>query len=202
MVKNAGSGDMVAIEEATDDHFTKIVELNLTGLFRFCREAVQYFLPHIESHIINVTSANATLPICGLTYTSTNGAVKAMTNNIAIRLLGTKIRCNVIALGVTNTEVAVRLGLLANKKVVTSEPAIGIDTFIPSAITGSKPIGANSEVPMPIAPIPNANRGQLKLLGELTMPLLFNLFSSKNAIRILQGNTSGYTKIGSLALES
>lgn len=37
MVNNAGSGDMVSIEEATDEHFARIVELNLTGVFRYCR---------------------------------------------------------------------------------------------------------------------------------------------------------------------
>lgn len=106
MVNNAGSGDMVAIEEATDDHFAKIVELNLAGVFRYCREAVQYFLPRNEGRIINISSVNATLPICGVAYTSTKGGVNTMTKNIAIRLSGTKIRCNAIAPGVTDTEAA------------------------------------------------------------------------------------------------
>lgn len=106
MVNNAGSGDMVAVEEATDEHFAKIVELNQTGVFRFCREAVQHFLPRNEGRIINVTSVNATLPICGVAYTSTKGAVNTMTKNIAIRLSGTNIRCNAIAPGVTDTDAA------------------------------------------------------------------------------------------------
>lgn len=106
MVNNAGSGDMVAIEEASDDHFAKIVELNLVGVFRFCREAVQHFMPRNEGRIINISSVNAILPICGVAYTSTKGAVNTMTKNIAIRLSGTKIRCNAIAPGVTDTEAA------------------------------------------------------------------------------------------------
>lgn len=106
MVNNAGSGDMVAVEEATDDHFAKIIELNLAGVFRYCREAVQHFLPRNEGRIINVSSVNGTLPICGVAYTSTKGAVNTMTKNIAIRLSGTKIRCNAIAPGVTDTEAA------------------------------------------------------------------------------------------------
>ena len=106
MVNNAGSGDMVAIEEASDEHFAKIVELNLAGVFRYCREAVQYFLPRNEGRIINVSSVNGTLPICGVAYTSTKGAVNTMTKNIAIRLSGTNIRCNAIAPGVTETDAA------------------------------------------------------------------------------------------------
>ncbi|KFZ38563.1 3-ketoacyl-ACP reductase [Shewanella mangrovi] len=106
MVNNAGSGDMVAIEEASDEHFAKIVELNLAGVFRYCREAVNHFLPRNEGRIINVSSVNGTLPICGVAYTSTKGAVNTMTKNIAIRLSGTNIRCNAIAPGVTDTEAA------------------------------------------------------------------------------------------------
>ena len=106
MVNNAGSGDMVAVEEASDEHFAKIVELNLSGVFRYCREAVQHFLPRNEGRIINVSSVNGTLPICGVAYTSTKGAVNTMTKNIAIRLSGTNIRCNAIAPGVTDTEAA------------------------------------------------------------------------------------------------
>ncbi len=106
VVNNAGSGDMVAVEEATDEHFAKIVELNLAGVFRYCREAVQHFLPKNEGRIINISSVNGTLPICGVAYTSTKGAVNTMTKNIAIRLSGTNIRCNAIAPGVTDTEAA------------------------------------------------------------------------------------------------
>ncbi|MEZ4380328.1 MAG: SDR family oxidoreductase [Nannocystaceae bacterium] len=106
MVNNAGSGDMVAVEEASDEHFAKIVELNLVGVFRFCRAAVQHFMPRDEGRIINVSSVNGTLPICGVAYTSTKGAVNTMTKNIAIRLSGTGIRCNAIAPGVTNTDAA------------------------------------------------------------------------------------------------
>ena len=106
MVNNAGSGDMVAIEEASDEHFAKIVELNLAGVFRYCREAVTHFLPRNEGRIINISSVNGTLPICGVAYTSTKGAVNTMTKNIAIRLSGTRIRCNAIAPGVTDTDAA------------------------------------------------------------------------------------------------
>lgn len=106
MVNNAGSGDMVAIEEATDEHFAEIVELNLAGVFRYCRQAVQHFMPRGTGAIINVSSVNGTLPICGVAYTSTKGAVNTMTKNIAIRLSGTGIRCNAIAPGVTDTDAA------------------------------------------------------------------------------------------------
>ena len=42
-----------------------------------------------------------------------------------------------------------------------SIPATGIETSTPLAITGSNPIGENSVVPMPKAPIASASKGKL-----------------------------------------
>lgn len=106
MVNNAGTGDMVAVEECEDDHWAKVMELNLTGVFRYCREAVRHFMPRGDGRIINISSVNGELPICGVAYTSTKGGVNIMTRNIAIRLSGTNIRCNAIAPGVTDTDAA------------------------------------------------------------------------------------------------
>lgn len=106
MVNNAGYGDMFAIEETTDEHFEMVVQINFAGVFRFCREAVQHFIPRNEGVIVNVSSVNGDLPICGVAYTSTKGAVNTMTKNIAIRFSGTGIRCNAVAPGVTDTPMA------------------------------------------------------------------------------------------------
>ncbi|GGA96569.1 SDR family NAD(P)-dependent oxidoreductase [Allosediminivita pacifica] len=106
LVNNAGVGEMYAVEKTSDDHFDKIVQINLAGPFRFCREAVNHMMPRNEGRIINVSSVNGTTPICGVAYTSTKGGLNTMTLNIAMRLSGTKIRCNAIAPGVTDTDAA------------------------------------------------------------------------------------------------
>lgn len=106
MINNAGYGDMSSIEETTDEHFEEVIQINYFGVFRYCREAVQHFIPRNEGVIVNVSSVNGVLPICGVAYTSTKGAVNTMTKNIAIRFSGTGIRCNAIAPGVTETPMA------------------------------------------------------------------------------------------------
>lgn len=106
LVNNAGCGDMVSIEECSDEHFDSVVQINYAGVFRFCREAVQHYLPRNEGVIVNVTSVNASLPRAGLAYASTKGAVNTMTKNIAIRFAGTGIRCNAVAPGETDTPMA------------------------------------------------------------------------------------------------
>lgn len=106
LVNNAGYGDMMSIEEYTDEHFDEVVQINYAGVFRFCREAVQHFMPRNQGVIVNVTSVNGSLPLGGLAYVSTKAAVNAMTTNIAVRFVGTGIRCNAVAPGNTDTPMA------------------------------------------------------------------------------------------------
>ena len=106
MVNNAGVGEMYAVEKTTDDHFDDIMQINLAGPFRYCREAINHMMPRNEGRIINVSSVNGPKPICGVAYTTTKGGINTMTLNIAIRLSGTNIRCNAIAPGVTDTDAA------------------------------------------------------------------------------------------------
>ncbi|KAG1454205.1 hypothetical protein G6F57_015557 [Rhizopus arrhizus] len=44
-------------------------------------------------------------------------------------------------------------------------PALGMDTFTPSAMTGSRPMGENSVTPMPNAPTASANNGRPAFTG-------------------------------------
>lgn len=106
MVNNAGVGEMYAVEKTTNEHFDEIMQINLAGPFRYCREAINHMMPRNEGRIINVSSVNGTKPICGVAYTTTKGGINTMTLNIAIRLSGTRIRCNAIAPGVTETDAA------------------------------------------------------------------------------------------------
>ncbi|AWO80502.1 MULTISPECIES: SDR family NAD(P)-dependent oxidoreductase [Serratia] len=106
LVNNAGVGDMVSIEECSDEHFDTVVQVNYAGVFRFCREAVRHFMSRNEGVIVNVTSINGSLPLGGLAYTSTKAAVNAMSTNIAVRFAGTGIRCNAVAPGNTDTPMA------------------------------------------------------------------------------------------------
>jgi 3-oxoacyl-[acyl-carrier protein] reductase len=89
LVNNAGFGEMVPVEETTDEHFDEVLAVNLFGVFRYCREAARHFKP-----------------VMGVAYTTSKGAVNTMTRNIAMRFAGTGIRCNAIAPGVTETDAA------------------------------------------------------------------------------------------------
>lgn len=134
MVNNAGYGDMFSIEETTGEHFEMVVQINFAGVFRYCREAIQHFMPRNEGVIVNVSSVNGELPICGVAYTSTKGAVNTMTKNIAIRFSGTGIRCNAVAPGVTDTPMAQAwaAGELAGGDTMLKYSNIYTNTELPS----------------------------------------------------------------------
>lgn len=103
VVNNAGKGDLWTIETATDELFDEVIDINLKGPFIYCREAVSYMLPRKSGVIINVSSVNGVRPMCGAAYTSTKGALNILTKNIAIRLVGTGVRCNALCPGFTVT---------------------------------------------------------------------------------------------------
>lgn len=104
LVNNAGFGEMASIEETTDEHFENTLAVNLFGVFRYSRQAVQHFLPRDKGVIINVSSVNGNKPVNGISYTTSKGAVNTMTKHLAMRFAGTGIRCNAIAPGVTVTD--------------------------------------------------------------------------------------------------
>jgi len=106
MINNAGAADMYSVEDTPGDVFENILQVNHAGVFRFCRAAARHFIPRSEGVIINVSSVNGARPVCGVSYTSTKGAVNTMTRNIAMRFAGTGIRCNAVAPGFTDTRLA------------------------------------------------------------------------------------------------
>ncbi|UZR96832.1 SDR family NAD(P)-dependent oxidoreductase [Chondrinema litorale] len=104
LVNNAGFGEMASIEETTDEHFENTLQVNLFGVFRYSREAIQHFLPKNKGVIINISSVNGNKPVNGISYTTSKGALNTMTKHLAMRFAGSGIRINTIAPGVTVTD--------------------------------------------------------------------------------------------------
>ncbi|UII25732.1 SDR family oxidoreductase [Fulvivirga maritima] len=104
LVNNAGFGEMASIEETTDEHFENTLQVNLFGVFRYSREAIQHYIPRGKGVIINISSVNGNKPVNGISYTTSKGAVNTMTKHLGMRFAGTGIRVNTIAPGVTVTD--------------------------------------------------------------------------------------------------
>lgn len=103
LVNNAGLGDMIMIDETTDEGVAAIMDVNFGGPLRYIREALRVFLPKNDGCIINITSVGGTRPVFGAAYAASKGALNTLTKNVAIRLCNSNIRCNAVAPGATLT---------------------------------------------------------------------------------------------------
>ncbi len=103
VVNNAGMSNMYFINNTTDEEWDKVIALNQTSLFYYCREAVLHMKPRMKGSIINVSSVNALRPIAGFAYSVSKYAVVGITRSIAYQFAGTNLRCNCLCPGVVNT---------------------------------------------------------------------------------------------------
>ncbi len=79
LINNAGIGEQKMIDETDDEWMMQVMNTNLGGPMRYIREALKIFMPKNEGVIINISSVNGNRPFCGVTYTSTKGALNTLT---------------------------------------------------------------------------------------------------------------------------
>jgi 3-oxoacyl-[acyl-carrier protein] reductase len=104
LVNNAGVYEWSPLEEITEEQFHKHFNVNVLGLLLATQEAVKHF-DSAGGSIINISSAVTSLtPPTSSVYTSTKGAVDAITRTLAKELGPRKIRVNAINPGLIETE--------------------------------------------------------------------------------------------------
>jgi 3-oxoacyl-[acyl-carrier protein] reductase len=106
LVNNAG--DLLgrtSISEMTDEHFARVMDLNMTSVFAACREAVPVMRRQNGGAIVNLTSIAARTGGAGgsVAYATSKGAVSTFTRGLAKELARDGIRVNAIAPGVITT---------------------------------------------------------------------------------------------------
>ena len=100
----AGIGDYhTRTVRVSDELWQRMLDVNLTGTFKMCREALKYMEKQGSGSIINTSSGAGVRANSGCCYTATKFAVEGLTRNIAINYGGTDIRCNCIQPGITTT---------------------------------------------------------------------------------------------------
>ncbi len=111
LINNAGIADYFCPIERTDDEmWQRFLDVNQTSVFRFCREALKYFVPQDYGVIVNMSAIAGIQGNAGMPYSTTKTAVVGLTKNIAIQYAGTGIRCNALCPGavlssMTNPEI-------------------------------------------------------------------------------------------------
>ena len=107
LVNNAAIGEFgPLLHETTDQAWEEVLATNLTGVFRFTRAVIPHMLGRGGS-IVNVSSVAGLVGIpLSAAYSSTKGAIQAMTRCLAIDYAKEKIRCNCVCPALVDTPMA------------------------------------------------------------------------------------------------
>lgn len=105
LINNAGTIRRAPAHEHSDDDWQTVIDTNLNGVFRFCREAGKVMLKQKSGKIINIASLlsfSGGITVPG--YAASKGAVMQLTKALANEWAESNIQVNAIAPGYFNTD--------------------------------------------------------------------------------------------------
>lgn len=114
LVANAGIQVDAPAHEMTLDQWRKVIDVNLTGQFLCCREAIREFrrrgmVPETcpaLGKIVSISSVHQFIPWAGrVNYAASKGGIMLMMQSLAQEYASEKIRVNAIAPGAIKTEI-------------------------------------------------------------------------------------------------
>ena len=111
LVNNAGIGDFgKRLHEADDATWAKVLDINLTGVFRMTRAAIPELIKAGGGSIVNISTVASLIGIRGLSaYAASKGGLDALTRSLAVDYASDNIRCNAVNPGLVDTPMAAPL---------------------------------------------------------------------------------------------
>lgn len=98
LVNNAGIGHIGRADNTDEDTFDNIMRINVKGVYNCLRAAIPLMQQVGGGSIINMTSIASSVGIADrFAYSTSKGAVKAMTMSVAKDFIQDNIRCNSIS---------------------------------------------------------------------------------------------------------
>lgn len=113
LVNNAGiMDDMGPVGDVTDEKYEQVMKVNVYGPLAAMRKAVNVMkAQQSKGNIINVASVGGMRTCAGAVYCASKAALISLSKNTAFMYMPDGIRCNVIAPGGINTEIAGSMGI-------------------------------------------------------------------------------------------
>jgi len=91
--------------EITEEHWDRVLDLNLRSVFFACQEAIKLMLERGGGAIVNIASGAAFFPLPGFAaYSGSKAGLLGATRALALETARTDVRINVVAPGPTETE--------------------------------------------------------------------------------------------------
>ena len=126
LVNNAGVMDnFEPAGDVTDEQWERIFSINTTGVMRATRKALKIFLEKQSGVIINVASIGGLNGArAGAAYTASKHAVIGLTKNTGYMYAQKGIRCNAIAPGAVETNIAASMSKINEFGVSRTQPGL------------------------------------------------------------------------------
>ena len=110
LVNNAGIGAVGTVEDATDDDWATVLNINVTGIARVTRAALPLLRTSESAAIVNTCSIAATVGLRKrAVYSASKGAVQSLTRAMAADLITENVRVNCVNPGTADTPWVARL---------------------------------------------------------------------------------------------
>lgn len=127
VVANAGITDDTLVMRMSSEQFIRVVDTNLTGVFRVTKRATRNMLKHRAGRFVVIGSASGLSGMPGqVNYTAAKAGVVGITRSLARELGSRGITANVIAPGFTETDMA---AAVSDKVVETALSHIPLGRF-------------------------------------------------------------------------
>lgn len=124
LVNSAGIVALAPISEITTEIWHRVINVNLGGTFLVCQAAVPHMKTCHDAAIVNISSAQALLPVAGAAvYAASKGGVQSLSKALAAEL-APGIRVNTICPGLIDTPMNESL-----KKSVDDGPPVPLDRY-------------------------------------------------------------------------
>lgn len=114
-VNNAGVAGSMPAADMTDAEWARVIDTNVTGVFRCCQAEAAAMRRHGGGAIVNIASISGSIVNPGLTqthYNTSKAAVIHMSKSLAMEWVDDGIRVNVVSPGYTLTEMNQREAVL------------------------------------------------------------------------------------------
>ncbi len=110
LVNNAGITKDNLILRMSDEEWSSVIDINLSGVFYCSREAIKYMMKARSGKIINITSVVGIIGNAGqANYVSAKAAVIGLTKTMAKEMASRNITVNAIAPGFIDTDMTKKL---------------------------------------------------------------------------------------------
>ncbi len=104
LVNNAGTGQFAPFAMMDNDEYDRVMDINVRGIFFFCRAVLPTMMDRDYGKIVNITSIMGEVAGQGQSiYNTSKGAAKMMTQGIAVDCSGYHINVNAVAPGMVLT---------------------------------------------------------------------------------------------------